>query len=147
MLRCDDPYTSNGSLWIGLHENKRRPVVRSSIVGWVVRKGHNSLRCVWGDTVNLASRMESISEPGQIQVSEAAFWRLHEKYELAPRGPIEVKGVGAVETFFQMGRKAADIITEVPELPAANVNPTSTGAAEARSPSRKPRRRRRRVSQ
>ena len=61
---------------------------------------------VWGDTVNLASRMESTSEPGQIQVSEATYWRLHEKYLLVPRGPIEVKGVGSVETFFLTGHKA-----------------------------------------
>jgi class 3 adenylate cyclase len=67
---------------------------------------------VWGDTVNLASRMESTSEAGQIQVSEATYWRLHESYELVPRGPIEVKGVGAVETFFLMGRKTAEVEVE-----------------------------------
>jgi adenylate cyclase len=66
---------------------------------------------VWGDTVNLASRMESTSEAGQIQVAEATYWRLQENYELIPRGPIEVKGVGSVETFFLMGRKGA--VTEV----------------------------------
>jgi adenylate cyclase len=67
---------------------------------------------VWGDTVNLASRMESHSEAGQIQVSEATYWRLHERYHLVPRGPIEVKGVGSVETFFLMGRKAAEAVAE-----------------------------------
>ena len=63
---------------------------------------------VWGDTVNLASRMESTSEAGQIQVAEATYWRLHEKYVLVPRGAIEVKGVGSVETFFLTGRKTAE---------------------------------------
>jgi class 3 adenylate cyclase len=62
---------------------------------------------VWGDTVNLASRMESHSEAGQIQVSEATYWRLQENYNLIPRGPVEVKGVGAVETYFLVGRKSA----------------------------------------
>lgn len=100
---------------------------------------------VWGDTVNLASRMESTSEPGQIQVSEATYWRLHEKYELAPRGPIEVKGVGAVETFFLIGRKAPEIIAEAPAL-SGNVSPAPNSAVEVPSPSRKPRRRRRRIS-
>jgi class 3 adenylate cyclase len=61
---------------------------------------------VWGDTVNLASRMESHSEAGQIQVSEATYWRLQENYNLVPRGPVEVKGVGAVETYFLVGRKS-----------------------------------------
>lgn len=61
---------------------------------------------VWGETVNLASRMESHSEPGHIQVSEATYWRLQESFELATRGPIDVKGVGTVETYFLIGRKA-----------------------------------------
>jgi adenylate cyclase len=62
---------------------------------------------VWGDTVNLASRMESTSEAGQIQVAEATYWRLQENYNLSARGPIEVKGVGSVDTFFLVGRKSA----------------------------------------
>ena len=98
---------------------------------------------VWGDTVNLASRMESTSEPGQIQVSEATYWRLHETYELAPRGPIEVKGVGAVETFFLTGRKAPEIIAEAAAL-LSDVNPAPISTVEATSPIRKPRGRRRR---
>ncbi len=67
---------------------------------------------VWGDTVNLASRMESTSEAGQIQVSEATYWRLHERYQLLPRGVIEVKGVGSVETYYLTGRKAAETVLE-----------------------------------
>jgi adenylate cyclase len=61
---------------------------------------------LWGETVNLASRMESHSEPGYIQVSEATYWRLHEKYDFARRGTIDVKGVGKVETFFLLSKKA-----------------------------------------
>lgn len=60
---------------------------------------------VWGETVNLASRMESHSEPGKIQVSEATYWRLQENFELTSRGLVDVKGVGPVETFFLVGRK------------------------------------------
>ena len=67
---------------------------------------------VWGDTVNLASRMESTSEAGQIQVSEATYWRLQESYDLVPRGAIDVKGIGPVETFFLIGRKTADASVE-----------------------------------
>ena len=67
---------------------------------------------VWGDTVNLASHMESTSEPGQIQVSEATYWRLQEDYNLLPRGPVEVRGLGRVETFFLLGRKTADATSE-----------------------------------
>ena len=72
---------------------------------------------LWGETVNLASRMESHSEPGQIQVSETTYWRLHERYELTCRGGIEVKGLGRVETYFLQGKKAeAGGVAPVPSL-------------------------------
>lgn len=45
---------------------------------------------LWGDTVNLASRMESRGRTGQIQVSHATFQRLYRKYELEERGPVSV---------------------------------------------------------
>jgi adenylate cyclase len=61
---------------------------------------------LWGETVNLASRMESLAENGRIQVSEPTYWRLHEKYELVRRGQIEVKGFGGIEAYYLVGRKA-----------------------------------------
>jgi adenylate cyclase len=62
---------------------------------------------LWGDTVNLASRMESNSEHGQIQVSETTYWRLHGHYEFSARRRIAVKGIGEVETYFLLGKKLA----------------------------------------
>jgi class 3 adenylate cyclase len=61
---------------------------------------------VWGDTVNMASRLETASEPGAIHVSAEVARRLRGAYVLEPRGPIELKGVGVVETFFLRGRRA-----------------------------------------
>ncbi|CAN5796054.1 hypothetical protein BH24CHL6_BH24CHL6_06570 [soil metagenome] len=61
---------------------------------------------VWGDTVNIASRMESLGQPGRIQVTHAAYRRLSEGYEFEARGPIEVKGVGSMPTYFLLGRKS-----------------------------------------
>ncbi|MFO0660523.1 MAG: adenylate/guanylate cyclase domain-containing protein [Polyangiaceae bacterium] len=55
---------------------------------------------VWGDTVNTASRMESHSEPGRIQVTAAAAAKLGNRFKLVPRGVIEVKGKGPMETYF-----------------------------------------------
>ena len=55
---------------------------------------------LWGDTINVASRMESSGEPGRIQVAEGAFSRLRDKYVLEPRGKIEIKGKGEMETWF-----------------------------------------------
>jgi class 3 adenylate cyclase len=54
---------------------------------------------VWGDTVNLASRLESHGLPGEIQVSAAVRGALGDSFVFEPRGPIEVKGVGRLETW------------------------------------------------
>jgi class 3 adenylate cyclase len=63
---------------------------------------------VWGDTVNTASRMESHSEPGNIQVTESTYKLLKELYEFAPRGEIEVKGKGPMRTWYLLGRRSLD---------------------------------------
>ena len=60
---------------------------------------------LWGDTVNTASRMESHSLPGRIQVTAATRGRLADKYRFEERGAIEVKGKGLVETWFLTGRR------------------------------------------
>jgi len=49
---------------------------------------------LWGDTVNLASRMESTGVPGAIQVSESVYQALRGEYKFEERGLIEVKGKG-----------------------------------------------------
>ena len=54
---------------------------------------------LWGDTVNMASRMESHGIPGKIQVTEAVRDRLADRYELVARGEIDVKGRGRMETY------------------------------------------------
>lgn len=61
---------------------------------------------LWGDTVNLASRMESLGVPGRIQVTEVVRRRLEARYQFEPRGEIEVKGKGPVPTWFLIGRCA-----------------------------------------
>jgi class 3 adenylate cyclase len=60
---------------------------------------------VWGDTVNVASRLESTSEPNRIHVSGAVADRLRDAYELEPRGLIDLKGKGSTETYFLEGRR------------------------------------------
>ncbi len=87
---------------------------------------------LWGDTVNIASRMESSGEPGRIQVSEEAYQRLSSvigqqslvgsaaidqiltandqtaKYQFVfePRGEIEVKGKGLMRTYFLLEKSS-----------------------------------------
>jgi class 3 adenylate cyclase len=58
---------------------------------------------VWGTTVNIASRMESLGEPGKIHVSEAVAQTLAGRFSFVDRGLIDVKGAGAMRTFFLDG--------------------------------------------
>jgi adenylate cyclase len=60
---------------------------------------------VWGDTVNTASAMESHGIPNEIQVSQASFLRLSDGFILRPRGPIEIKGKGPMETYLLLGER------------------------------------------
>ena len=55
---------------------------------------------VWGDAVNLAARMETNSEAGKINISNATFQLVKERFECASRGEIEVKGKGLMEMYF-----------------------------------------------
>jgi class 3 adenylate cyclase/HAMP domain-containing protein len=54
---------------------------------------------LWGDTVNLASRMESHGTPDMIQVTRAVYEKLKNQFPFEPRGPIEVRGKGLLETW------------------------------------------------
>jgi class 3 adenylate cyclase len=60
---------------------------------------------VWGDTVNVASRMETLGEPGRLHVTESTQRRLQPAFEFEPRGTIEVKGLGPTATYFLVGRR------------------------------------------
>ncbi len=66
---------------------------------------------LWGETVNLASRMESLGLPGQVQITEETYKRIGSTDEFVPRGIIEVKGKGAMTTYLstpEAAQKAAD---------------------------------------
>jgi class 3 adenylate cyclase len=54
---------------------------------------------VWGETVNLASRLESHGLPGEIHVCGTVRGALGDSFVFEPRGAIEVKGVGLLETW------------------------------------------------
>jgi adenylate cyclase len=60
---------------------------------------------LWGDAVNTASRMESHGTPGRIQLTRATYELLADEFECEPRGTISVKGKGALEAWYLIGRR------------------------------------------
>lgn len=58
---------------------------------------------LWGDAVNIASRMESSGLPGRIQVTEAVYEKLKDGYNFEKRGTIDVKGRGEMTTYWLVG--------------------------------------------
>jgi guanylate cyclase len=55
---------------------------------------------LWGDAVNIASRMESNGTPGEIQITRATYELLKDEFVCRPRGTIPVKGKGQMETWY-----------------------------------------------
>jgi len=79
------------SMRVGIHTG---PVI-AGIIGT-----HRFLYDVWGDTVNVASRLEASSAPSRIHVSSVTRGALGDAFELEPRGLVALKGKGEIETFF-----------------------------------------------
>jgi adenylate cyclase len=63
---------------------------------------------LWGDAVNTASRMESQSTPGEIQITRATYELLKDEFTCRRRGRIEVKGKGQMETWYLERRRSDD---------------------------------------
>jgi class 3 adenylate cyclase/HAMP domain-containing protein len=61
---------------------------------------------LWGDTVNVASRMESHGERARVQVSAAMAEALDARFEVEERGLVKIKGRGEMKTFWLVGRRA-----------------------------------------
>lgn len=89
---------------IGLPLGVRIGISTGPVVSGVIGRRKYSFD-VWGDTVNLASRMESAGLAGRIQVSEATFWRLQHTFDFETRGSVEVKGIGETPAYLLIGRK------------------------------------------
>jgi adenylate cyclase len=60
---------------------------------------------VWGDAVNIASRMESSGEAGKIQVSEEFYNYIKDEYDCLHRGKMEIKGKGLMDLYFLIKKK------------------------------------------
>ncbi len=82
---------NNLSLRIGIHTG----TVVAGVIGT-----KKFIYDLWGDTVNIASRMESQGIPGKIQVTEEIYARLKDLYIFEKRGLIDIKGKGEMMTYF-----------------------------------------------
>ena len=61
---------------------------------------------LWGNTVNVASRMESTSQPGRVQISPSTHAALTARFEREPCGMVECKGIGSVQTHYLVSMKS-----------------------------------------
>jgi adenylate cyclase len=98
-LQIHDPHGHSLSIRIGIASG---PVV-AGVVG--TKKFFYD---VWGDAVNVASRMESTGVPGRIQVSRDTYERVKNQFELESRGDIDVKGKGRMATWLVIGRRKGE---------------------------------------
>ena len=67
---------------------------------------------VWGDAVNVASRMESTGVQERIQVPQEVYDRLKDTFVFEPRGEVEIKGKGVMRTWFLIAQRDADPTAE-----------------------------------
>jgi adenylate cyclase len=75
---------------------------------------------VWGDAVNVASRMETTDVEGRIQVPQNVYERLRDAFLLEERGDVDVKGKGVMHTWYLVGRRDDDAVRSAVERGTAS---------------------------
>ncbi len=105
------------SLRIGIHSGP--------VVAGIIGKSKFAYD-LWGDTVNIASRMESTGTENAIQVSDTVYRVLKNKFSFGKRGTVDIKGIGAVETYYLLARNPSP-------GPAATAGTAASGQGQGTS--------------
>ena len=82
----------------GLILNIRIGLHVGPIIAGVIGTRKPAFDC-WGDSVNIASRLESSGRAGGVQISEAARWRLNDKFRIVENVAVDIKGIGITKTY------------------------------------------------
>ena len=93
------------------HDIKMRIGINSGPLVAGVVGTHKFSYDLWGDVVNVASRMETECIPGSIQVTETTYELIRDAFVCEPRGVVSVKGKGDMSTFLLLSRNADTITT------------------------------------
>lgn len=91
----------------GLALSLRVGIATGPLVAGVLGQTRMAFDC-WGDTANLASRLDSHGEPDRIQVCEATIAALDGAFVTEPRGPVRIKGKGEVRTSWLVGARGGE---------------------------------------
>jgi class 3 adenylate cyclase len=92
----------------GIADLRLRVGVHSGpVIGGVI--GHRKFAFdIWGETVNIASRLESHGVPGRVHVSASTRRNVAELFDVEPRGPMRLRGYGPMETYTIAGRHTSE---------------------------------------
>jgi adenylate cyclase len=88
----------------GHHLSFRMGINSGSVIAGVIGRKKFAYD-VWGDAVNIASRMESQGVPGKIQITRNTYGLLKDDFVCELVGSIDVKGIGQMETWFLASAK------------------------------------------
>ena len=118
---CIAPMTRGGGcfLRVGVHSG---PVV-AGVIG--TRKFAFD---VWGDTVNVASRLESQGMPNRVHISHATWLLVRDRFDAEPMGPVRLRGLGAIQTYAVTGRRPT---RAMPPRPATLPRPVAAASSSA----------------
>jgi class 3 adenylate cyclase len=99
LAMIDDAAQEGLRLRVGVHSGP--------VIGGVI--GHHKFAFdIWGETVNIASRLESQGVDGRVHISAATWRNVVDQFDAEPRGPIHLRGYGPMETFTIIGRRSRD---------------------------------------